>query len=42
MLRRCVPTVLTVDRVDHAGYRLACQQGADHPQRVIDGLFGFE
>jgi hypothetical protein len=34
--------VLTVDRVDDAGHRLARQQGAGHPQRVIDGLFGFE
>jgi hypothetical protein len=35
-------TVVTVDRVDDAGHRLACQQGAGHPQRVVDGLFGFE
>jgi len=34
--------VLTVDRVDDAGNRLTCQQGAGHPRRVIDGLFGFE
>jgi hypothetical protein len=25
-----------------AGHRLACQQAAGHPQRVTDGLFGFE
>jgi hypothetical protein len=34
--------VLTVGRVDDAGRRLACQQGAGHPQPVIDGFFGFE
>jgi len=31
--------VLTVDRVDDAGHRLACQRAAGHPQRAIDGLF---
>jgi hypothetical protein len=34
--------VLTLDCVDDAGHRLACQQEAGHPQLVIDGLFGFE
>src|SRR6266496_1805404 len=28
--------VLTVVRVDDAGHRLACRQGAGHPQRVIE------
>jgi hypothetical protein len=41
-VRRHHLAVLTVDRVDDAGHRLACQQGAGHPQPVIDGLFGFE
>jgi hypothetical protein len=41
-VRRHHLAVLTVDRVDDAGHRLAYQQGAGHPQRLIDGLFGLE
>jgi hypothetical protein len=41
-VRRHDLAVLTVDRVDDAGHRFACQQGAGHRQRVIDDLFGFE
>jgi hypothetical protein len=41
-VRRHYLAVLTVDGGDDAGHRLACQQAAGHPQRVIDGLFGFE
>jgi hypothetical protein len=40
--RRHHLAVLTVDRVGDGGHRLCCQQGTGHPQRVIDGLFGFE
>jgi len=35
-VRRHHLAVLTVDRGDDAGHRLACQQAAGHPQRVID------
>src|SRR3982074_1133696 len=33
-VRRPHLAVLTVDRGDDAGHRLACQQAAGHPQRV--------